>query len=103
MLPTLSETTWIILAGAVATYMTRVAGHLVLSRFARIPPRVAAALDAVPAAVLATLVVPAAVSNGPAGAVTLVVAGLAALRLGIVPVLVVGAAVIISLRALGLG
>ncbi len=103
MMPYLSETTWIILAGAIATYVTRVAGHMVLSRFESIPPRVAAALDAVPAAVLTTLVVPAAVSNGPAGAITLVVAGFAALRLGIVPVLVIGAALIIALRAAGLG
>ena len=103
MQPFLSDTTWIILAGAIATYVTRVAGHLVLSRFESIPPRVSAALDAVPAAVLTTLVVPAAVSNGLAGAITLVVAGIAALRLGIVPVLVIGAAVIIALRTAGLG
>lgn len=103
MLPDLSETTWIILAGALATYLTRVAGHLVLSRFDSIPPRVSAALDAVPAAVLTTLVVPAAVSNGPAGAITLVVCGFAALRFGIVPVLVIGAVFIIALRAAGLG
>ena len=103
MQPFLSETTWIILAGAVATYITRIAGHLVLSRFEDIPPRVSAALDAVPAAVLATLVVPAAVSNGLAGIVTLVVAGFAALRLGIVPVLLIGAVLIIALRSAGLG
>ncbi|MEM9107348.1 MAG: AzlD domain-containing protein [Pseudomonadota bacterium] len=99
----MSEITWIILAGAVATYVTRVAGHLVLSRFETIPPRVSAALDAVPAAVLTTLVVPAAVSNGLAGAITLLVAGFAALRFGIVSVLVIGAVVLMALRAAGLG
>lgn len=35
-----------------ATYGTRIAGHLVLSRFDRLDPRIDAALDAVPAAVM---------------------------------------------------
>ena len=38
-----STTLWIILWGAVLTYLTRVGGHLVLSRFERIHPRVEAA------------------------------------------------------------
>ena len=62
----MSTTDWIILAGAVLTYLTRIGGHLVLSRFSRIPPRVEAGLDAVPAAVLTTLVAPAILSAGPA-------------------------------------
>lgn len=64
----------IILCAAVATYLTRAGGHLVLSRFDRIHPRVEAALNAVPAAVLTTLVAPAAVYNGPAEAITIVIA-----------------------------
>ena len=56
----MSTTLWIILAGAVVTYLTRVGGHLVLSRFEHIHPRVEAGLNAVPAAVLTTLVAPAA-------------------------------------------
>jgi uncharacterized membrane protein len=39
----------------VLTYLARVGGHLVLSRFERIHPRVEAGLNAVPAAVLTTL------------------------------------------------
>ena len=62
----MSSTLWIILAGAAVTYLTRVGGHLVLSRFERVHPRVEAALDAVPAAVLTTLVAPALVQAGPA-------------------------------------
>ena len=38
----MSTTLWIILCGAVVTYLTRVGGHLVLSRFERIHPRVEA-------------------------------------------------------------
>ncbi|MEX3010074.1 AzlD family protein [Hoeflea sp. TYP-13] len=99
----MSDITWIIIAGAVATYATRIGGHLVLSRFQRIPPRLNAALNAVPAAVLTTLVAPAAVSNGPAEAITLIIAAVVALRLNLVAVLVVGAIAIIALRAAGLG
>lgn len=102
-MPQISDVTWIIIAGALATYATRVGGHMVLSRFQRIPPRVGAALDAVPAAVLTALVAPAAVSNGLAEAITLVIVGFAALRLNLVAVLAVGTAAVISLRAAGLG
>ena len=52
-----------ILAGAFLTYLTRIGGHLILSRFERIHPRVEAALNAVPAAVLTTLVAPAALTQ----------------------------------------
>ena len=55
----MSTNLWIILAGAVLTYLTRIGGHLVLSRFERVHPRVEAGLNAVPAAVLTTLVAPA--------------------------------------------
>lgn len=103
MFDNVSDITWIIVAGALATYLTRVGGHLVLSRFQHIPPRVSAALDAVPAAVLATLVAPAAVSNGPAEAMTLVIVAIAALRFNLMMVLAIGAVAIISLRAAGLG
>ena len=57
----MSTTFWIIIAGAIATYLTRIGGHLVISRFEHIHPRVEAGLNAVPAAVLTTLVAPAAV------------------------------------------
>jgi len=61
----MSEITWIIIAGAILTYLTRIGGHLVLSRFEHVHPRVEAGLDAVPAAVLTTLVAPAAMDGGP--------------------------------------
>jgi uncharacterized membrane protein len=65
----LSMTVWTIIGAAIVTYAARAGGHLVLSRFRRIPPRVDAALNAVPAAVLATLVAPAAVTSAPARAI----------------------------------
>jgi uncharacterized membrane protein len=92
---------WIILAGAVATYLSRVGGHLVLSRFERIHPRVEAGLNAVPAAVLTTLVAPAATTGGPAEWAALLVAGLVALRGGMSAMFIAGAVVLIALRQLG--
>jgi uncharacterized membrane protein len=93
-----SSTFWIIIAGAVATYLTRIGGHLVLSRFEHIHPRVEAGLNAVPAAVLTTLVAPEATAGGPIELTALVVAGLVALRGGLLAMFLTGAAVLILLR-----
>ncbi len=96
----MSTTLWIILAGAVLTYLTRVGGHLVLSRFEHIHPRVEAGLNAVPAAVLTTLVAPVAMSAGPAELIALLVAGLVSLRGSMITMFLTGAAVLIGLRQL---
>ena len=96
----MSTTLWIILWGAVATYLTRIGGYLVLSRFERFHPRVEAGLNAVPAAVLTTLVAPAAVSAGPAELLALVVAGIMSLRAGLLAMFLTGAAVLIAARQL---
>ena len=93
---------WTIVAAAIVTYATRIGGHLVLSRFKRIPPRVDAALNAVPAAVLTTLVAPAAVSNGPAEALTLIACLLIGLRIPMMAMFGIGWALIVALRTAGL-
>lgn len=98
----MSTTTWIIIVGAIVTYLTRIGGYLVLSRFKRIHPRVEAALDAVPAAVLTTLVAPAAALGGPIEWTALAVAGVIALRGGLTVTFFCGAAVLIVLRNLPL-
>lgn len=97
----MSMTVWIILAGALATYLSRIGGHLVLSRFERIHPRVEAGLNAVPAAVLTTLVAPVATTGGPIEWAALVVAGLVALRGGLTAMFLAGAVVLIALRNIG--
>lgn len=94
----MSTTVWIILAGAFATYLTRIGGHLVLSRFERVHPRVEAGLNAVPAAVLTTLVAPAATTGGPAEWAALAVAALVSLRGGLSTVCLAGALTLIALR-----
>ena len=50
---------YVILAAAVATFLTRIGGYVMITQMKRIPPRMEAALNAVPAAVLSTLVAPA--------------------------------------------
>jgi uncharacterized membrane protein len=98
----MSTTLWIILWAAVLTYLTRVGGHLVLSRFLTVHPRVEAGLDAVPAAVLTTLVAPAAMTAGPLEWVALAVAALMSLRFGMLPLfLVAGGVLIVGRQVLG--
>ena len=89
---------WITIAAAVATYLTRIGGHLVISRFETVHPRVEAGLNAVPAAVLTTLVAPAMLDAGPAEWAAIVVAGLVALRGGLMSMFLAGAVVLILAR-----
>lgn len=96
----MSDVTWIILAGALATYLTRIGGHVLLSGRETLPPRLNAALDAVPAAVLTAIVAPSLAFAGPAETITLIVAGVAALYLPPLGMLAVGWATIVALRAL---
>ena len=98
----MSTTMWIILAGAAVTYLTRIGGYLVLSRFQRIHPRVEAGLDAVPAAVLTTLVVPAATTGGPIEWAALAIAAAVAWRGSLVTMFLAGTVVLILLRNLPL-
>ncbi len=88
----------IILAAAAATYLTRVGGYLVLSRFKTIPPRVEAALDAVPAAVLTSIVAPAAITGGWEVAVVLIIAFAVGFKANGIRLLAVSWAVAMVLR-----
>ena len=94
----MSTTLWIIIAGALATYLTRIGGHLVISRFESIHPRGEAGLNAVPAAVLTTLVAPAVLSAGPVELAALAFAAVVSLRGGLMTMFLAGAAVLIALR-----
>jgi uncharacterized membrane protein len=57
-------TFWLIVGAALATYATRVGGYVLVTRLRTIPPRLEAALNAVPAAVLTTLFAPAFFTGG---------------------------------------
>ncbi|EKF43382.1 AzlD family protein [Nitratireductor indicus] len=99
----MSTTIWIILAGGLLTYLTRIGGHIVLSRFERIHPRVEAGLNAVPAAVLTTLVAPAAMNGGPAELAALGAGVLVSFWAGgMMTVFLTAAAVLIVLRNIGI-
>ena len=91
----------IILTGVV-TYITRSSGHVVLARFKNLHPRVEAALEAVPGSVLATIVVPPALTNGPVELVAMLAALVASFRLPPLLVLAIGLAIVIGGRSLGL-
>lgn len=88
-----------IIAAALATYVTRIGGHLILLGFGKLNPRAEAALDAVPVAVLTAIVVPSAVGRGPAEIIALVVAGLAGLKLAVSWVVLVGLVVLVAARS----
>ena len=88
----------IIFCGAVATYLTRIGGYLLIKRFKTIPPRVEAGLNAVPAAVLTTLVAPAALTGGPETAIALAVSLVAGLRVSGLMLIAIGWAVAMAIR-----
>jgi len=89
----------IILAAAVVTYLTRIGGYLLLSVVSRIPPRVEAALNAIPAAVLTTLVAPAFYAGGWETKLAMAAALLVGLRYtSPLPMIAVGWAVVMTAR-----
>ncbi|MDP9589882.1 AzlD family protein [Shinella sp. AETb1-6] len=95
-----TQTLLIIAAGAIATYLTRVGGYVFITRMKRIPPRAEAALNAVPAAVLTTLVAPAAITGGWDVSLTMAIAFLVGLRLSLLPMLAVCWIVVMVIRHL---
>ena len=91
----------LIFALAIVTYATRIGGDLVLSRFAPLNPRVEAALDAVPIAVMTAIVVPTALATGPAEPCAVAVTVLSSLRLSTNLRILAGVGTVIVLRAIG--
>ncbi|MGB7335126.1 MAG: AzlD domain-containing protein [Salaquimonas sp.] len=96
------EVPLLILVLGLLTYVTRFSGYVFLSKFKNIPRSVNAGLEAVPAAVITTLVVPPAFSSGPAEVIALVVAGLACFKFQPIIVIVFGLVTLVALRAAGL-
>jgi len=88
----------LIVAAAVVTFMTRIGGYILIIKMTRIPPRVEAALNAVPAAVLTTLVAPAFFIGGWDTKVALLAALLVGLRYPSTYMLVAGWVVVMAWR-----
>jgi uncharacterized membrane protein len=74
---------------------------VVLARFKTLHPRVEAALEAVPGAVLVTIVLPPALTNGPLELVAMFAALVASFRLSPIGVLGVGMVIIVMGRYFG--
>ncbi len=88
-----------ILGMAIATYLTRIGG-LVLIRQVRMSPRAEAALQAVPPAVLMAVIAPTALATGPAETAAAAITAVAALRLPLLAVVAVGVSAVVILRVL---
>ncbi|MDL2408802.1 AzlD family protein [Rhizobium calliandrae] len=90
----------LIFAAAVVTYLTRIGGYILITKMTRIPPRVEAALNAVPAAVLTTLVAPAFFIGGWDTKAAMAVALLVGLRFSPTYMLIAGWVVVMAWRRL---
>lgn len=90
----------IVLIGLV-TYFTRIAGHVVLARFKNLNYRVVAGLEAVPSAVLITLVLPPLLNNGPLEIIAMIAALVVSFRLNAIGVMTIGMGIVVVGRALG--
>lgn len=94
----MSDMVLLILTLALLTYCTRIGGYVVLARFKRINPRLEAALDAVPAAVITALVAPAVFLNGPPELLAGALAVALSYRLSMIWVVVGGTVAVALLR-----
>lgn len=86
-----------ILAMAIATYLTRIAGVLLVGRF-RPVGRLKAALDALPVAILTAVITPWVIGGGPATMAAAIVTGLAAYRLPLLAAVALGVASLVLIR-----
>lgn len=88
----------LILAAALATYATRIGGYFLITRMKTIPPRLDAALNAVPAAVLTTLVAPNFYAGGPEVKIAMAIAFVVGLRFNVLTMLAAGWVIVMALR-----
>ncbi|KQN57973.1 AzlD family protein [Erwinia sp. E602] len=95
----ISLTTLTIVLMALTTYLTRVAGYLLLRR-RTLGPRTRAVMDAAPGCVLITVIAPHFVTTNPADLLALAVSLLAAMRFSLLPVVAISVAATAVLRAL---
>ncbi|MET0428503.1 MAG: AzlD domain-containing protein [Microvirga sp.] len=86
-----------ILAMAVVTYATRVAGLLVADRLV-LSGRSKAAFEAIPPAVLVAVIAPTALTTGWAEVVATILTAIAATRLPLLATIVVGVVSVVVLR-----
>ncbi|MEN3793392.1 AzlD domain-containing protein [Fulvimarina sp. MAC3] len=95
----MSEIWLIILLAGLLTYLTRIGGHLLIKVIGTLPPRLEAALDAVPAAVLTTIFAPVMISGDWPERIALGLCGVLALRVPLIAVVAIGAGFVALMRA----
>ncbi|MEE1657049.1 AzlD domain-containing protein [Microvirga sp. CF3062] len=88
-----------ILAMAVVTYFTRIAGLFVADRLV-LTGRAKAAFDAIPPAVLVAVIAPTALTTGWAEAIAAAITAIAAFRLPLLGAVAVGVIAVVVLRNL---
>ncbi|QFU17116.1 AzlD family protein [Microvirga thermotolerans] len=88
-----------ILAMALVTYATRIAGLFVADRLA-LTGRAKAAFDAIPPAVLVAVIAPTALNSGWPEAIAAAIAAVAAFRLPLLATVAVGVAAVVLLRGI---
>lgn len=88
-----------ILGMGIVTYLTRIGGYLVM-RNRTLGPRMSAALNAVPPAVLTAVIAPSVLSAGPAEAIAGAVTAAAAFRLPLLLTVALGVGSLVVLRSL---
>ena len=88
-----------ILAMAVVTYFTRIAGLFVAGRLA-LSGRAKAAFDAIPPAVLIAVIAPSALATGWPETAAAVFAAIAATRLPLLATVAVGVVAVVTLRTM---
>lgn len=84
---------------AITTYLTRVAGYLIL-RDRKLGPRAQAIMEAAPGCVLITIIAPHFVTTAPADLLALAISLLAAMRLPLLPVVIISVMATALLRHL---
>lgn len=87
MIDTLTILTIVLMAST--TYLTRILGYVVL-RNRILSPRMMSVLESVPGCVLISVIAPAFVSDNPANLLALVITLLTAMRLSILPTVIIG-------------
>lgn len=93
-----ADTLILIALATVATYLTRIGGYVLMTRMKSIPPRMEAGLNAVPVAVLTTLVAPAFFEGGYEVKIAMVAALVVCLRFPGLTMLTIGWAIVIAIR-----
>jgi uncharacterized membrane protein len=93
-------TLFTILAMGAVTYLTRMGGDLLMRGRTTLSPRMTAALNAVPAAVLTAVIAPSVLTAGLAEAIAGAITLVAAFRLPLLATVAVGLGTVVAMRSI---